>query len=801
MTLTFRRAAAIFLLLASAYLITYTGRIELGDQLEYFDAVGGVARFGQPLADEAAWQTPPRGSSLRNNPPLRATIAEPLFIYAAAPVYFAAERINSVGMLHAVWLFNIAVSPLVAALTFALAIRVGISGRGAIFAALAFGLLTIWWTYSQTFFREPLMMAFLLLAALALWEIPRAPTARRRLLAAVLAVAMLVLGVLTKEAIVFALPGLLPLAVPPSWWERRGFRRLALFTMAAIGAAILLLIYTPLLDWLAARLPGGYLFTPAFEILPETTRVALHTYVLSIGGSLWGTSPVLLLAIPGAWLLWRKQPAYVMAAVLIAAGYAVGYALLRGEGSVGGNWFGGTIWPQRFLLPALPFAVILTAPAVEAAKSRWARLLVALICLYSLWWQLSSVVFNWAAYDIVSNEYSFGLTYWLPGFNAVEHLRPVALLKAIGSQPVNFAWARADILPYALLFLIPLAVSAFALSGKGKKGKGRGEWLLLVGSAVMLAGLTYGGLRLLYNRDPLYLSARTDLRQTVDLIRETVPPGGVVLINDPETTWFWLNYGKVGRRWIVGLGYHPGDRGSFEQPVLVESENAAEEIAAAAPRLIERLAAGRGRLWLFMNSSPELPWSRRPLERFMGERYYRIADRRVSPYARLLSYDTATAPAWDAPAVPEIESPFTFTDPDTGDTLRLLGYTLPEGEVFRPGGPLPVSLVWEADAAPSRDYTAALFVVRADDPFVRVQGADSWLGATFKTTSLMPPGEAIWDHRAVMIPAGWQAGEYRLWVKLYYNDYNTGRITDLVASGGAVVEGDVAVLSGGIRAE
>jgi len=77
MTITFRRAAAIFLLLASAYLITYTGRIELGDQLEYFDAVGGVARFGQPLADEAAWQTPPRGSSLRNDPPLRATIAEP----------------------------------------------------------------------------------------------------------------------------------------------------------------------------------------------------------------------------------------------------------------------------------------------------------------------------------------------------------------------------------------------------------------------------------------------------------------------------------------------------------------------------------------------------------------------------------------------------------------------------------------------------------------------------------------------------------------------------------------------------
>lgn len=796
MTINFRRAVAIFLLLASAYLITYTGRIELGDQLEYFDAVGGVARFGQPLADEASWQTPPRGSSLRNDPPLRATIAEPLFIYAAAPVYFAAERMSGVGMLHAVWLFNIAMSPLVAVLTYALAMRVGISGRGAIFAALALGLLTIWWTYSQTFFREPMMMALLLLAAMALWDVPRATTARRRMLAAVTAAVMLVLAVLTKEAVVFALPGLAVLAIPPLWWDRRAFRRLALAALIAVAAAILILIYTPLLDWLAAQLPGGYLFTPAFEILPETTRVALHTYILSIGGSLWGTSPVLLLAIPGAWLLWRRQPAYVTAALLVAAGYAVGYALLRGEGSVGGNWFGGTIWPMRFLLPALPFAVILTAPAVEAAKSRWARIVVALVCLYSLWWQLSSVVFNWAAYDLVSADYSFGLTYWLPGFNAIEHLRPVALLRAIGTQPVNFAWARADILPYALLFAVPLAMSLFALRAGGRKA-----WAGLVASAVMLVALTYGGLRLLHDRDPLYMPERDDLRQAAALIRETVHTGGVVLVNDPETTWFWLNHGKVGRRWIVGLGYHPGDRGSFEQPILVESENAADEIASGAPRLIQRLAESRGRLWLFMDASSELPWARRPLERFMGERYYRIEDRYISPYARLLSYDTAPAPAWDEPAVPQVESPFTFTDPDTGDELRLLGYTLPEGEVFRPGRPLPVSLVWEADDAPSRDYTAALFVVRAEDPFVRVQAADSWLGATFKTTSLMPPGEAIWDHRAVMIPAGWQAGEYRLWLKLYYNDYNTGRITDLVATGSAVVEGDVAVLSGGIRAE
>lgn len=792
MTSSLRQFAALFLLLACAYLITYTGRMELGDQLEYFDAVGGVARFGQPLADEAMWQTLP--TRLRAyDVPLRPTIAEPLFIYAAAPIYFAAERMNGIGLVYAVWLFNIAVSPLVVALAFAFALRLGLDRRAAFLSALTLGLLTVWWTYSQTFFREPMMTALLLVAALALYDLPRVAMLSRRLLALAVALAMLLLAVLTKEAVVFALPGLLMLAIPPRLWERRAFRISVLAGFAAILLGIVALIYTPALDWLAGALPGGYLFSPVFEILPETTRVALHTYVLSPGGSIWGSSPVLLLAIPGAWLLWRKNPAYVSAALLVAAGYVLGYALLRGEGTMGGNWFGGTIWPQRFLLPALPFLAILTAPVWSAARSRAARTVVIVLCLYSLWWQLSSVAFNWAAYDRVSAEFSFGLTYWLPGFNVLEHLRPVALLRAVGTEPLNLAWARAGILPVALLFAIPLGISLAAMGQVRRRA-----WAFLAAASLLTLALTYGGLRLLDSRDPLYLSGRADLFQTVGLIRERVPSGGVVIVNDPETTYFWLNHGKVGRRWLVGMPYHPGDRGSFEQPVLVESPDAAQEIAERAPRIIQRLAEARPRLWLFMGSSSDLPWARRPLERFMGERYYRIDDVFISSYARLLSYAAVPAPEWDSVPVPQVESPVTFTDPDTGASLDLLGYTLPEGAALVPGQPFPVSLVWRARTPPLRDYTAALFVVRADNTFIRAQGLDSWLGATFKTTTLIPAGASIWDNRAVLIPAEWTAGGYRLWVKLYFNDYITGQITDLLPSGGEIVDGNIAALAGTI---
>lgn len=778
------------LLLAAVYLISYTGRIELGDQLEYFDAVGGVARFGLPLADEGMWQTLPRRFT-DGQPPLRATIADPLFIHIAAPLYAIADRVPGVGLVHTLWMFNIGTSALVGALVYVAARRFGAAPRASMVTSLAFGVLTVWWTYSQTFFREPLMCVWLILAVLALYDVPRAPTAARRALAAITAAGMLTLSYMTKDVTLFALPGLAFLVLPLGIWKRAWVRSAAAIVIGALATLVLALIYTPLPELLRDILPGGYFLRPAFPIIPETTRIALHTYTLSIGGSVWGTSPVLLLAFPGAWLLWRRNPALVTSIAVIAFGFVLGYGLLRGEGEFGGNWFGGTIWPQRFLLPLVPLLALLTIEVWPRLR-RWPmRAAVAVVCAYSLWWQLSSVVFNWTAYDRAVAEASFGLTYWPPGFNDLAYIRPVGLLRAIGVEPVNWAWARAGMLPYAALFAVPAALAALAL-------RGRRAWLLIGVSAAVLAALAYGGLRLLYDRDPFYFAGRADLFAAVEAIREDVPQGGVVLINSPDTTYFWMNYGKVGRRWIVGLPYHPGDRGSFEQPVEVVSENAGEEIAPGLHRIVRRWAAYSQDLWLFMDSSPALAWSRRPFERYMGERYYRVGEREFSAYARLLRYDMHRAPAWNAPAVPQVQAAYTFTHPDGSGALDLLGYTIPDGVVPTAGSTLPISLVWRADQPPTDDYTVALFVVSAGNSFIRAQGADSWLGATFKTTTLLPPGVAVWDHRAVLLPDDWPDGPVRLWVKVYDFDPDTGAITDLLAEGAEVVDGVVAVLPGQI---
>ena len=74
--------------LCAVYAITYTGRIEIADQLQYYSATASVARFGEPVVGLGAWEFMPRSFSASAPHALRPTIAEPGFIYAAAPLYW-----------------------------------------------------------------------------------------------------------------------------------------------------------------------------------------------------------------------------------------------------------------------------------------------------------------------------------------------------------------------------------------------------------------------------------------------------------------------------------------------------------------------------------------------------------------------------------------------------------------------------------------------------------------------------------------------------------------------------------------
>lgn len=759
-----KTAAALLLLLTSIYLITYMAAPHITDEMQYFDGSGSVVRFGYPWTDRTLWINPPKRVTA-GQMPLIPTIADPLMIYTAAPVYALADRLDGVGLMHFTWLYNVVMSAVCAVQCYLIALRLGIQHRASMLTALSFGLLTISWHFSQTFFREPLMMACLLTGVLFFLSIPKARTRIKAGLWLIGGIISFVLAYFTKDIMLFMLPGILILLIPSSFWARKVFRRLALFALGFVLLIIFAFIYTPVLVWVKTLLPGGNLFSATFPLLPDTTRVALHSYLLSIGGSVWGTSPILLLAIPGAWMLWRRQPAYTLSALFSLFGLAIGYALFRGEGPFGGNWYGGgNVWPIRFMLPAMPMLVVLTGAVWEMRKPFLVKFIIALICVYSLWWQLSSVVLDEEDYRMFLFPLAFGRSEWLPGLNDIAYLRPVILTQLIGKVASRIVWARTDILPFALLFLLPLTMSLIALRIKQRAR------LWILGGAVVSIGITYIGLRLIYTRDPVYDASRNDLHEIAQVIRDTVPENSVVILNDPDTTLFWLNYGKFGSRWLFGLSYHKADRVNPDDASQRHETDAATELTDRGESILTILADLYPRLWVFMDDSIHDPYAGRPLERYMSERYYYVTEAFASSRARLLSYDTSNAPAWDSPAIPETPETIIFTDAQTGDKLTLAGYTLPKGTSLENGEAFPISLVWQTDSPLTRDYTVAMFLENKENPFIQVQGIDTWPAASFRPTHLMRVDIPIWDNRALPVSSDWPTGDYQLRLKVYFND-------------------------------
>lgn len=796
--------------LASIYTLSYSGQIEIADQMQYFDATGSAAQFGDLKLDISMWENMPRSFAPRQSDALRDTVAEPGFIIAAAPLFWLAERLDGVGLVHATYFFNIWISALLCGVMFVYGVTLGWRLEIALIGALCLGLLTIIWPYTQTFFREQLMMLLMMLCALAVerfWGVRGVRGVRSgwRGLWLLLAAGLFAVAFFSKDAVILALPGLLVLLLPEAFWRARWIKPLA--GMGILIAFVIsgLVAFTDVLSLLSSQASTIPLAGP-FAIETVYTHTALHTYLFSLGGSIWGTSPIVLLTLPGAYLLWRENRLrHMCAALLIIFGFAFGYALLRGS-----EWFGGTIWPQRFLLPVLPCLLWLMFPALDRIFKRpmrrlWLALFVVLV-LYSLWWQLSGIAFRWESYSRATYEVSEGgLVYWLPGFNDPRYIRPVVLAPLWATDPLNFAWVRTGV------WWIPLVFGGFALACfaliratlRQRISLRRMGWLPVLIPLHLL--LVYILLRAIYI-DPAYAGDRTDLHEMVDLIGAEVPPGEFVLLADREYNYgtygadgnyFFLNYGKLGQVRLLGFPFHPGDRASCDQPLRVEAQNPMAQLEHYTVPTINHLADHHERLWVLVSSGPALPCVKRAMERFMGMFYYRISggpetpNRQTSVNARLLEYHTADAPDPYAFQGAEQAVDLRFQTLE-GGTLDLIGQTLPAGTTFAPGDWLPVSFYWQTETMHTQLYTVAWYL--AKDGGVSVTGENTWPGATFAPTTLWGPGVPVWDHRALHLPSDLAAGDYQLWVKVYSRDAAAGEIVDLAADGENVIDGVIGVL-------
>lgn len=775
---------ALVIFFCSLYTLTYSGNPLSGDELFLFNATASQLHYGDSLLDITAGNNRPLAFDTEQ--PLNSVVADPMQIWLSMPLYWLAEQISGIGLVHTVWLFNVLVTALAVGVFFLFALTLGYSERASVLASLALGMGTILWPYSKTFFNEPLLLLLLLLCSLLFerWR-QRGYRAYRLIIAALLVFGM---AYLTKAAAVLALPGLIMLVMPVDqlhrWrWGRRALRGVDAVIIFGFIAVVFVLYVDP-------RFLREHLF-PLYSLTgggPGILRRALQGYFFSIGGSFWGTSPVLLLALPGVWLLYgRQQHRLIYGLLTMIVGFGVGYAVLRGA-----PWFGGLSWPPRFLVPIIPFAMLLTMPAFERLVTRprlmWGWLLFAVIMGYAIWVQLSGVTLSWTVYPLLLPPEANGFLEWSGGLNAVQYLRWVLIPQAWHQYPLDIAWLRVNTPVWALALLAVLLCAALSLKqllAMNVEASPPRHKRAILGLVALYVAVLSVGLRLIYP-DPLFNGDNTTLHELLPVIRAEMTADDVLLLSNRAYASFFLNYGKHLPPRIIGLPDAPGEQPSPEQPPLTTSPNTEALMEKQTPPLMHHLAARHDRLWLLVNAGPFIPWSIRPEEGYLTTHYFPVRTFTQSPTVRLIEFSTTDAPDQYAFRAAEIT-----TDLRYGDALALLGYELPNGTTYTSGAVLPIALYWQTQSPLPADYTIAVKLATADG--VVVAGAeDSYPVGGFLPTTRWQPNTPVWDNRALRLPQDLAAGDYRLWVIVY--DGSSGTAQNLPVIGAEVREGSFGVL-------
>lgn len=773
----------VFLLLATfclgIYLLTYRALIQSGDTRRALDAVSSFVRYDDWLMDETNWiKLPFRIRESAALPLGEFRVDERLHILLASPLLRIAEALARLGNIHTVWLFNVIVTALTAGIIYLLLRALGYADSVAAIVAISASLGTNLWAYSQTFFRDPLTSFFIMATLLALQL-----GARRgggRAICYLVAAATMLLAYTTKFSALFALPAVVIFALPDRQIQRHPLLRQALVTLMTIAALVicilmLLVPFPPVARDLLVR----------FGIETEHLAAALRAYILSPGASVWATSPLLLLAIPGGVMLWRRGQKRLVAAVwLLFAGYALGHASLTEA-----HWFGGLSWPPRFLLPAVPVLILLTAPIVQAilnTRARWLQIIwVALLC-YGIWIQFVGVSLSFERFGESLPPEAEGLAEWEPSMLQPRYFRWVVLPERWRDLGYEFLWTRAKLPLWGLSFAAFSGVVAAVIAHSLRQPRHRWRHLAPV-LVVLSVPLILLNLISAYDKDPQTQSSQAALHEALDYLAENARADDILLLPGADYGDFILNHMDSAAPRPVILERPLAQAASAKQPAEIISENPNDWFDVQSFRTIRHIAGSQDRLWMLDSTSPYLSWSFRPLERYLAQHYYPLGEVKLSTFdetVRLLEYSTRSA----APNPLSQYAGEIGTELRYGESIRLLSLVLPNGEYYRPGETIELSLLWGTEAPLEHDYSIAWFLADKTTNMPIVQGRDSGPQDSFAPTSSWTPGWLIWDNRALRLPEAAAPGAYQIWVLMYRLD-DSGEIARLPVTGATVTDG------------
>jgi hypothetical protein len=354
-------------------------------------------------------------------------------------------------------------NPLVTAFTALLILRLvmllGYSAPVGFFTGLLYACCTIALHYSRTLFGEPLAALCMVAAVYGLVGYDRDFFSRRLNLWT----AGIALGALVGVNTIYVIPCALLTCIGIGQCIRRRAPQEVAGLLVPLAAWALLLVGYNLLRF-GDPFTSGYRFAdgegftePFFEGLAGLT-------ISPYRGLLW-YSPVVLLALPGALLLFRRTRwTWLMAGLIV---------LQAGLFATWWSWSGGVVWGTRFMLPVVPLALALSAPVIAwAGRSRIVLACTAFVALVSGVIAVSGALADEYAFIAyltqfafagdVLNSATFGLDRVLFNGNYSGVAGAIAQLLA-GQAPVA-AWAQhAMLVPFLLMAAAMVAVGLAVL--------------------------------------------------------------------------------------------------------------------------------------------------------------------------------------------------------------------------------------------------------------------------------------------------------------------------------------------------
>jgi hypothetical protein len=790
------------LFLFSVYLLSFSGKFHVMDELAVFVAGNNLAQHGRadinPLLWTQHWTPHPPG--VWGPDDNLYTKKAPGISWLVAPLLWLGHILPDLNAVHLGLLTNALVTALTAAFLFVWLTDLGFARLAAVLTSLSYGLGTIAWVYARMFWESSLLALAILIAVWAIYRSTRLAYARQRLFWIFLAGLAGAVGLTLRFETIPAL-GFITLYIiweSISWqlrqlrgtgWLRRPGRsgrqllqtipwgRLIIFLTPSMITGLALLLFN--FSRFGNFSETGY----SQELLFQAPWIGSFGLLLSPGRGLFIYAPLLLLLFWGIRPAWRRLS---IAYFWLIVGLSLFYWLFYG------SWFawGGTWgWGPRFLLPILPLLMLFVAEPIEALffgktsqpQPGWlARL--GLICLAGL-----SLLVNFLGIAVDFNEHFLRLgrndnfVFNWAAFPPLAHWRLLqeGVLDVIWLRP-DFSIEWSILTPALLLFglaALGLASSLYqewrtlALSTPWSYYRARPSLLQFRRGQEFMPGTTrYVLLFVLLPLTLIYAmmlgTARLALEQPqyqldrplLDTLHAAGQPGDALLIPMPP-------FADVQEVTTMLIAY-------LDQPwpitAWIESEPRAIQ-AAERVRVVQAAQREARRIWLFerwlVHNAPPTPTAA-----YLDQHAFPLAEQWFEKSGKLTLYAVADA----APATP----PHPLNIPFQGG-LTLLDFTLLDPIVPASAGVIRIRLSWQlatADklaqpAGPAESLIVSVQLLDPDPARPNLAQNDRRL-LDRQAIAQLPwrPGQTLPQGYGLTLPVDLAPGSYPLIVSLYQAD-------------------------------